>query len=31
MIIALLITAALGVVITGLVFLSAVQDVKDDY
>lgn len=31
MIIALLITAVLAVVITGLVIMSAMQDLKDDY
>jgi len=31
MLTALLITAILAVVITGLVFLSAMQDIKDDY
>lgn len=31
MIIALLITAVLAVVITGLVIISAMQDLKDDY
>lgn len=31
MIIALLVTGILAVVILGLVFLSAIQDVADDY
>ncbi len=31
MLTALLITAILAVVITGLVILSAMQDIKDDY
>ncbi len=31
MLTALLITAILAVVITGLVFLSAMQDINDDY
>ena len=31
MLIALLIAGILAVVIAGLVFLSAIQDVKDDY